>query len=77
MLTPLASRMIETMMTEKARVTDTVYARLIKEVERSYPAVSRMLPSDVKQTLRDAIEGAYISGFNHGAKEGEKYGASK
>lgn len=63
---------------ESKRVCDEIEKRLNAAISKSHPLAASMVPEPVKQTIRDALAGAYASGFNHGYQEGEKQsGASK
>lgn len=51
---------------ESKRVVSTIMERLTEVIAKEYPLAVKMLPAPVKQTISDAIEGAYASGYNHG-----------
>jgi len=54
---------------ESKRVVDTIVEMLDKEVARQFPMAARMIPNEIKMIFREALLGAYASGFNHGVIE--------
>lgn len=55
---------------ELRRVVDTIESRLDLAIAEKYPLAIKMVPKEIKSLIKDALEGAYASGFNHGMIEG-------
>lgn len=59
---------------DSKRVVETIELRLNEVIQKDYPFAAKMVPREIKELIKNALAGAYASGFNHGmieAKNGE------
>jgi hypothetical protein len=53
---------------DSERVVNEIEIRLDEMLLKKYPMAAKMVPAEIKAIVKEALSGAYASGFCHGMK---------